>query len=386
MSSRRILGFTSCRSEYDLMSGIYRRLNGDPGVELGLIVSGAHLSPTYGLTVRDIEADAIPIAGRIETLIDADTGSARLKTATNLMHACLHDVLRFAPDVITFAGDREDAIAAALIGGYLGIPTAHFFGGDHTTDGNIDNAVRHATSKIASTHFVAHERHVERLRKIGEPADRIFFVGSPALDKFVSEPRLSKEEVASKLGRPEWTDFALMIHHPTLREERAPDVYFEEVLVALKREGVRTFVGYPNTDPGSKLALDVIRRYGSDPDFCFYRTLDRTLFINLMRHARFMIGNSSAGIIEAPLVPLPAINVGSRQTGRLAAANVIFVPQDVDAIAQAIRRVASEEFAGVLRTVESPYGKGDSVTRTVELLTTLPFETFIEKREDPLDL
>lgn len=216
MYIKRILSFTSIRSDYDLMSGLYKKIHEDPTLELGLIVAGAHLSENYGYTVRYIEKDGLPIIARIESLIDSNSSSARIKAASILLQNCIHTVEIFNPDVIIFAGDREDAIVAALIGAYLKIATIHFFGGDHASDGNVDNPVRHAASKLASLHFVTHESHVHRLKAIGEPESRIFLVESPALDKFISEAWMSKDALLKKFNRANWSNYALMIHHPIL--------------------------------------------------------------------------------------------------------------------------------------------------------------------------
>lgn len=382
--SLRIAAFTGIRSDYDLMSGLYSRIHRDRGMTLGLIVSGAHLSESYGLTVREIEKDRLPILARVESLIDSDSKAARLKSASVLIQGCLPALNRFKPDLILFAGDREDAMAAALCGAYLGVPTAHFFGGDHATDGNVDNPVRHACSKLASFHFVIHPEHKRRLLRIGEPSGRITVVGSPALDRFAREPRLSKRDLLRKMGRPHWRDYALMIHHPILGRELDAGLDFENVLRALKDRGLKAFVSYPNTDPGSRRSIKVIARYAGDPDFVFYKNLDRRRFINLMRHASLMIGNSSAGLLEAPSLRLAAVNVGARQTGRLQAGNVVFCGQSVPRISAAIDRALSAAFQKRLRTIRSPYGDGRSVERAFRRLKSLDLGRYRFKKEDPL--
>lgn len=383
----RVLAFTSIRSDYGLLSVLYERLHADPQVTLGLIVSGAHLSHTYGHTVRHVETDGLPIVARIESLLDANTPSSRLKTAAILMQSACDVVAAWQPDVILFPGDREDAMVAALLGAFLRIPTVHFFGGDHADDGNVDNAVRHACSKLASLHFVVHAEHAARLRALGEPRERVHVIGSPALDRLVATPAQSRAEVCAALGRPSWAgrDFAVVIYHPILGYEGEAAEHFAQVLEAIRDSDLVAFVSAPNSDAGNRDIFAAIERYrGDEAQFYFYRNLESERFVNLLRHAALLIGNSSCGILEAPLLKLGVVNVGARQRGRLHADNVIFVDQDPAAIVQAIAQVRSPAFQERLRGVESPFGTGDASGRAHALLTTLDLQSFVTKPEDPL--
>lgn len=384
MFTKKVLAFSGIRSDYDLLSGLYKRINNDPNFSFGLIVSGAHLSETYGYTVKQIEADNLPILAKIESLLDSNSQASRLKSAAICMQNCLHTVEAFNPDVIIYPGDREDVIVGALVGAYLGITTVHFFGGDHASDGNVDNPIRHAASKLSSLHFVSHPSHKERLLKIGEPANRIFIVGSPALDKFKNTKYISKTELLSIMGKPDWTDYALMIFHPILGYEERAGEYFEEILISMKKCGVKAFVSYPNSDPGNRTIINVIERYKQDEELCFFKNFEREMFINIMRNAKFMIGNSSAGLIESPIIPLGVVNVGSRQMGRLAANNVIFVDQGINNICAGIEMVISSKFQKKLKSVSSPFGLGDSIDKAYHLLKKLDFKMYRYKSEDPL--
>jgi len=387
MSIKKIIAFTGIRSDYDLLSGLYKKLTTDPEIKFGLIVEGAHLSPTYGYTIRYIEEDGLPIHSRIETLIDSDSRSSRIKSASILLQCSLHTVEEFGPDLIIYSGDREDALVGALIGSYLGIPTIHFFGGDHATDGNVDNSVRHAISKLSSIHFVSHQSHVDRLLKIGEPKSRIFCIGSPALDKFIEEPLINKRELLERVGKSEWEDYAIVIFHPILGDEEGSIITFSKILSTLRRMNINAFVSYPNIDAGNKEMIKIIenlKQDNSEKCFYFYSTLPRFLFVNLMRHALFLIGNSSTGIIEAPIIPLAAINVGRRQMGRFSADNVVFVGEESDQIVEAINIVLSEEFRLKLKNIDSPYGDGKSAVRAFNLIKSLDLSLYKYKKEDPL--
>ncbi len=381
----KILSFTGIRSDYDLLSGLYKKIVSDRETTLFLVVSGAHLSDSYGYTVQHIENDKIPILARIESLIDSNSPASRIKSAAILMQCCIHSIVKFNPDVIICAGDREDALVAAMIGAYLKIPSIHFFGGDHSTDGNVDNPVRHAISKLSSLHFVSHKSHVERLLKIGEPKHRIYNIGSPALDKFLTEPLIKKDDLLKILDRPYWKDYAIVIFHPILGQEDKSGKYFKQILSVLKGLKINAFVSYPNIDAGNRQIIKVIEQQANDLQFVFYKNMDRNRFINLMRHASFMIGNSSAGIVEAPIIPLGVINVGNRQKDRYAADNVIFVDQDLSQIEIAIETVLSNTFKEKLLHIESPYGDGESICKAYNLIKSLNFKSYKYKTEDPLN-
>ncbi|MDZ5456538.1 UDP-N-acetylglucosamine 2-epimerase [Azohydromonas lata] len=384
---RKILALTSIRSEYDLMSRVYQRLHAMPGVELQLLVSGAHLSPTHGLTVENIRADGLNILAEVETLISADTRSSRLKTASGLLGGSIDIVKRYAPDVLVFAGDREDVLVGAMLGGFLGIPTAHFFGGDHAADSHIDNPVRHATSKLASAHFVSIPEHRERLLRLGESAHRIFVIGSVALDKFVVEPALPLQQVLQAMGaKPHAAQapLALLIFHPIDAEKHVAHEYLANATQALVEQGFHVCLGSPNTDPGNFRLNQLLDQLALQDQVTCYRNLSRPQFVNLFRHAALIAGNSSAGILEAATLRIPAINVGERQRGRLCGDNVIFTGGSLAEIRAALEQARSPAFTERLRTSRNPYGDGHSADTAAELLRTLPFDELLRKPEDPL--
>lgn len=384
MCIKKILAFTGIRSDYELMSLLYKKLNEANDFQIKLIVSGAHLSETYGYTLNNIIEDGVPIIAQIENLIDSNSRASRIKSLSILLQDCIHTAAAYKPDVILYAGDREEVVVGGLIGTYLRIPTIHFFGGDHALDGNIDNPVRHAVSKLSSLHFVSNEESKQRLIKIGENKNRIFNVGSPALDKFISTEYIGKKEIVHILGKPRWNNYAVMIFHPLAGEEDRAGQYFEEILVALEKKSVNAFVSYPNVDSGNKKIIEVIKKYYNKENFKFYKNIPRTLFVNLLRNSMFMIGNSSAGLYEAPILKLGAVNVGNRQKGRLCAENVVFVHQGVSNIVRGIETVLAEEFKLLLYKVQSPYGSGNSVEKIISLMRSLDLKSYVVKSEDPL--
>jgi GDP/UDP-N,N'-diacetylbacillosamine 2-epimerase (hydrolysing) len=386
MSSRqrKILAFTGCRSDYDLLSALFKKLHADPEFDFSLLVSGTHLSPNHGETVKLIEADGLPISVRVASIPSQPMHELRLESAANLFCGASSAVAEHKPDLLLFAGDREDVIIAALIGVYLGIPTAHFFGGDHALDGHVDHLVRHATSKLASFHFVSTSEHRKRLLALGETESRIFQIGSPALDKFVQEPNRPLKEVFRSIGKSAPLNYAILIYHPMPEEGLSTGQCFENILQVLVKKGIFTYVSHPNIDTGNEDILRVIERYRGHPSFHFYHNLARIDFISLLRHASFLIGNSSCGILEAAFLKLAVVNVGNRQRGRAASENVLFVDGDMKSIQNGVEHLLSSEFQAKLKKITSIYGEGDSVDKAHKILKQLDYAAFLKKIDDPL--
>lgn len=385
---RKILAITSIRSEYDLMSRLYQLLHADPEVELQLLVSGAHLSPSQGYTVDLIRADGFTILAEIETLISADSASSRLKTASCLLAGSIDWVRKYNPDLIIYAGDREDVLVGAMLGSFLGIPTAHFFAGDHSVEGHIDNPIRHAASKLSSAHFVSIAEHKQRLMCMGESASRIFTIGSIALDKFLLEPVIDLKNILDKIGAGEHayqSPLALLIFHPIEEEKEVAADYIINATQALIAKGYHVCVGSPNTDPGNFHLFQTLSELSVRPEVTFYHNLSRTDFVNLMRNTQVMVGNSSAGLLEAATLKLPAINIGLRQKGRLCSANVIFVDGQYQSILKALETISGDEFQATLTHLKNIYGDGHSSELAVDFLKATDFLTLIKKTEDPLN-
>jgi UDP-hydrolysing UDP-N-acetyl-D-glucosamine 2-epimerase len=384
---KKILGITAIRSDYDLMSGLYKMLHADPEIDFRLMVAGAHLSPTYGSSVDLIRRDGFRILGEIESLIDGDSPRARLKSASILLQSAVDLVSNWNPDLLIFAGDREDVLIGGMVGAYLRIPTVHFFGGDHESDGHVDSVVRHATSKLSTAHVVSIEAHRQRLISIGEYPARIFVSGSIALDKFRQFKPMSAQELFAKLPTEKKLDgYALLIFHPVDAEEQLGGEHYENILRALRDHGIPVAGSYPNTDPGHTRIVEITERYEMQPDCWFFKNLDRDWFLSLYSGARFIIGNSSSGILEAASIPLPAINVGLRQKGRLAGPNVIFCGSDRASIGEAISRALQPAFRESVTRMTNLYGDGYSVEKAYRYIKGTDFASMLFKTEDPLDL
>ena len=381
---RTVLFVTAIRSEYDILFSVMRAVDEYPDLDLKLIVTGAHLSPMYGYTVLEIEKDGFPIVERIESLLNSDSRAGRIKSAAIQLLSLVDIFAKVSPTFVVAPMDREEAITVALAGAYLNIPVVHIGGGDTTENGHIDNSVRHAVTKLSHIHMVATLRSKERVIALGEENWRVHVVGSPGLDRILSTPLVPRDVLWKKMGfDPGNQPYLVVIQHPTFPDNDRADEQIKNTLKAVADTHLPAFISYPNSDAGSQKIMAVIdefqRKY---PELIHkYQNISRLEFVNLLRNAHALVGNSSCGIIEAPLLKLPVVNVGERQIGREHAENVLYVDYDSDQIKSAIQRsVFDSEFRQLVNHISSPYGDGHAGERIAKLLAEVPLDERLTKK------
>ena len=383
---KKILGLTSIRSDYELMTSFYKLLNADPEVDFRLLVSGAHLSERYGMSIDNIRNDNFQILGTIQSLGDEDTSASRLKSAGVLLTSAVDVVGNWRPDLIIYAGDREDTIVGAMVGLFLAIPTVHFFGGDYENDGHPDTAVRNATSKISTAHVVSTSEHRDRLLAMGESKDRICVAGSVALDKFYAHAGSDQTILENFFPVEKSMDgYALLIFHPVDSEIDSATEHFENILAVLGAKNIPICIGYPNSDPGNFKIIDMIEMVSRKTNCWTFKNLDQNSFLELYMNASFIIGNSSSGIIEAASIPLGVVNVGRRQAQRMCGKNVVFCSGSKESISTAVEKVLSEHFNSELVAITNPYGDGNSSIRAYEYIRDTDFVSLFLRNDDPLN-
>ncbi len=381
IKKRKILAVTGARSEYDIISPVLFALSAREDVELGIIVTGSHLSETFGYSVKEIENDGFNIVARVYNLINSNRKIGRILSLGNQIAPLAHIFDEWKPDIVLVAGDREEAISVSMTAAFMDIPVAHIAGGDIAKDGNIDNSIRYATSKFAHIHFTILENHKENLLKLGEDDWRIFNYGNPALDKFLSTPVLSVNELETKTGfKLDGGNYGLLIYHPIITQVDEERKNIELIINSLRKTGMKFIVNSPNSDAGYASILDHYSSLKNDSQFEFFSNLDRICYINLMRNAKILVGNSSSGIIEAPSLALPVINIGPRQKSRLNAGNVIFTDYNMENIYNSIQDCSNQNFKEKLKTLKNPYGDGNSALKIAGKLIDLEINsTLIHK-------
>lgn len=375
MRKRLVLAITAIRSEYYLQRPILHSIMNHPELELGLIVTGAHLSPIHGHTIRDIEADGFPIVDRIESLLHSDRDAARLKGAATQLQILSHIIDSRRPDWLFLPGDREEAITLGMCGAYLGLAMAHYGAGDRVV-GNVDDMIRHSVSRLAHLLLTTNEDARQRLIRSGEEAWRVSNVGHAGLDRMRDTPILSLAELAAALNvKSIEKPYAVVIQHPLSSEWLDSGAHMTETMEALKQLGLQTFVSYPNSDPGSNQIIQVIEGYRAENRVHIFKNVPDVPFINLLRNATVLVGNSSLGLLEAPFLKLPVVNAGNRQTARHHSENVFFVPADRDAIKTQIKDIMENDVTReAVRNCGNPFGDGHTGERVAELLASTPVD------------
>lgn len=374
--TRKIIAVTGARSDYDLLYTVYKQLDEDERFDFEIIITGPHLIEKFGYTAQYIERDGFKIADRIYNVLDSDSKLARAAAIGYQIPALCQAFNRLKPDIILVAGDREEAISVTLAAAYMDLPVAHFFGGDIAKDGNIDNSTRYAASKYAHIHFPSLAEHKETLLKLGEDEWRIFPVGNPALDRFLSTETLSREATLARVN-PELAqteDYIVLIQHSIISEADRQSEHIRMTLEAIRQSGKPCFINYPNSDAGNFQIIEAYQEYNRlyPEQFHLFQNLERTAFVNLLRHASCLVGNSSSGILEAPSLGLPVVNVGMRQRGRVHGDNVIFTDNDTQEILAAINRAFTDEaFKSKVSERNNPYGNGDSTEKIIKVLASI---------------
>ena len=375
---RKIAVVTGSRAEYGLLYWVLRDLQDHPDVELQVIATGMHLAPEFGMTVREIERDGLPITRRVEMLLSSDTPGGVAKSL-GLGVIGMSDALeQLQPDMLVVIGDRFEILAAAQTAMLHNLPIAHIAGGD-TTEGAFDESIRHAITKMAHLHFVTNELSARRVMQMGEDPARVFTVGSPGLDHLHRRPLLDREQLADALGAPLGKINLLITFHPVTLEPGEGERQQDELFAALESLPADTTLWFtrPNADTGGRgLAAALDRWAGTHGNANVFTSLGQLRYLSLMAQADAVVGNSSSGLYEAPSLQVPTVNIGDRQRGRQAASSVLHCPPERLAIGQCI--------AAALRTdcskTVNPYGDGRSAPRIVEALLAAPPKSDLLKK------
>ncbi len=366
---------TVARSDYGIYLPVLRRIQDDPDLQLHLLVAGAHLAPAFGLTVRDIEADGFPIGERVEMLLSSDTPTSIAKSMGLGIIGFAQAYERRRPDILLVLGDRFEMHAAVTAALPFNIPVAHIHGGELTL-GAMDDALRHAITKMSHLHFVATQVYAQRVIQMGEEPWRVTVSGAPGLDNLYGARLFSREELGAQLGLEPHVPFLLVTVHPVTLEHEQTETQMRETLAALAAVGLPVVFTYPNADTRHHTIVQMIHEFtATHPQAQSVVNFGTPGYFSAMRWATAMVGNSSSGIIEAASFKLPVVNIGSRQQGRVRGRNVIDVPCERAAIQTAIEQAMSEEFRAGLADLVNPYGDGHAAERIVERLKSVPLDS-----------
>lgn len=378
-STIEVCAVTSTRADYGLLYPLLRALVEHPRYQLRLVVTGSHLSHEFGYTVQEIEADGLPIAERVDILASGDTPAATSETVGRAAVRFGFLFERMRPDLLVVLGDRYELLPVAFAAHIARIPIAHLCGGD-VTGAAIDDAVRHSITKLSQLHFVTNEQSGRRVRQLGEDPNRVHIVGETGIDNIRAMRFPSRAQLAEELCY-EWRKRNLLVtFHPVTLEKTPSLEQLDRVLSALDELGADygMIITFPNADPEGRAMLKRVQSFAEPREHVqAYASLGRNLYLGVMRQVDAVVGNSSSGLIEAPALRIPTVNIGNRQRGRLLANSVVQCDVDRDAIVRAVKQALAVDCS----CTTSPYGDGHATERIIAVLDCIgDFSTLMSKR------
>ena len=362
MNIKKIVFLTGTRADFGKIKSLINILEGQKEFEVHLFVTGMHLMKTYGYTLLEIERCGFK---NIYTFENYTSETSMELTLAKTIEGFSTYVKKVKPDLIVVHGDRVETLAGAVTGSLNNILVAHIEGGE--ISGTVDELIRHSVTKMSHIHFVANDTARNRLVQMGEIPESIFKIGSPDIDIMFSKtlPSLTKAKAYYEI---EFPVYAMAMFHPVTTEASQMKEYATNFIEALIQSKQKYVVIYPNNDMGSSAILAAYERIKTNKGFRIFPSLRFEYFLTLLKNARFIIGNSSAGIREAPYYGIPTINVGTRQENRALHAHIVNTSYAKNDIVQAIE---SDLHTGALPTHE--FGSGKSAET---FLTCLKTDTF----------
>ena len=363
---RNVCYISGTRADFGLMRRTLEAIARDSELNLSVIITGMHLDPLYGLTVEEIRAAKLDILAEVPVPLEPATGATMAKNIGRMLKAFTEVLEAERPDIVLLLGDRGEMLAGALAAIHLNIPVAHVHGGE--LSGTVDDAVRHAISKLSHLHFTATERGRERLIRMGEKPEYIHVVGAPGLDGLPDIERLPRDAIMRRFGLDPAKPFALMVYHPVLQEAELAGREASILLGSLERAGMQALALMPNSDAGASRVRQAIEKARGEKWIAIRDHLERGDFIAAMAAADVMIGNSSAAIIESGSFGTPVINVGTRQNLRERNINTWDIRCDPELLEEALERALRQ---GRFEP-SNVYGDGQAAQRIVALLRDVP--------------
>ncbi len=362
MQRRKIAFLTGTRADFGKLKSLIEILQSKEDFEVHIFATGMHMDKKYGFTVMEIEKCGFD---NIFKYINYDYEASMDITLSRTIEGFANYIRLIEPDLIVVHGDRIEALAGATVGALNNILVAHIEGGE--LSGTVDELIRHAVSKLSHVHFVANDEAKTRLCQMGEIEESVYVIGSPDMDAMVSDSLPTLEDVKKYYQIP-FDEFAISMFHPVTTEVNDMDRYAENYIEALEKSNLKYIVIYPNNDKGSDFILHKIRRLVNNPNFRVFPSVRFESFLVMMKYALFVVGNSSAGIREAPYYGIPTVNVGTRQNGRTDNPDIIHTTYEVENIVNGLRLATNKE---VLPRIL--FGEGNSNSKFLEILQSEKF-------------
>ena len=379
---RKICVVTGTRAEYGLLSRLMRLIKESDQTELQIIATNMHLSPKYGNTYQEIEKDGFVIDKKIPILNEEkDDANATIKSMAKALSGFADAYDELKPDLVVVLGDRYEILAAATAALIECIPIAHIHGGE-ITEGAYDDAIRHSITKMSHLHFTSTEEYRRRVIQLGEQPERVFNVGALGVENITSIPLMAKEEVEESIGFMIDRNTILVTYHPVTLSRVDVKTLIKDFLSALQeRTNLRIVFTMPNSDNGGSIISKEIEQFvarNNDRAICF-KSLGIKRYLSLMKQVSAVVGNSSSGILEAPSFRIPTLNIGDRQTGRVAAESVYNCAPDRVSILTGLDFIFSDAFKEKAAHTVNPYDKSGTAEAIFNVIKSYPLNQLEHK-------
>lgn len=361
---KRIAVVTGTRAEFGLLRPLLAKIDADSETELQLVVTGMHLSPEFGQTIREIRDSGYEPADEIEILLSSDSGVGTAKSVGLATIGFADSFRRLKPDWIVVLGDRFEILAAATAALFVGVPVAHLHGGERT-EGTLDEVARHCVTKMAHLHFVATSEYRKRVIQLGERPETVFHAGAIGLDRIDRNVLDSRASLSSSLGLDLSRRWCMVTYHPATTEPNAIKTRLEALVGAMASESDWQFViTKANADQGGRLVNRLLADFAqSAENVALFDSLGSHRYLSCVHQSDAVLGNSSSAIIEAPQLGTPSVDVGDRQRGRVRGESVIHCEETTDEIRAALRAAGERKGSG--RPFENPYYVGGGAAEII---------------------
>lgn len=355
---RKILFLTGTRADFGKLKSLIRVCVDSGLFDVHIFATGMHMQHQYGITVKEIEKSGF---ANIFKFINFTSETTMDLTLAKTIDGLSSFIKEETPDMIIVHGDRVEALAGAIVGALNNILVGHIEGGE--VSGTVDEIIRHSVSKMSHIHFVANELAKKRLIQMGELENQVFVIGSPDIDIMFSEglPDIVESKNYYDI---EFEDFAILMFHPVTTENHQLPKIVEELIAAISTDSNNYVIIYPNNDLGSSKILEGYDTLTDNPRVKIFPSIRFEYFLVLLKHAKFLIGNSSAGIREAPYYGIPSVNIGTRQNNRAYGPSIIQSSYERSDIISAIKKAEQTE----LNIGQQDFGNGSSDVKFLEIL------------------
>ena len=370
-NKKNICFFTGTRADYGLLKPIMVEINDRNELNLQIMVSGSHLSKNFGMTFKEIENDGFNIDSKIKLNLKNDRKIDIANNLGNGIKLYSKELNRLKPDILVILGDRYEALGVAQVAMILNIPIAHIHGGE-SSEGSIDESIRHAITKMSHLHFTCAENYKQRVIQMGENPKNVYNYGAPGLDNINSLPMFSRSELENKLNISFKNKVILLSYHPATLGNKNPIEVLKNIFKAFDEiEDKTVLVSKSNADSMGLTINRYLEKCKKENKLILRDSFGQNLYLSLIKIADILVGNSSSGIIEAPSLGTPTLNIGSRQNGRLKANSIINCSEEYTDITKGLRVGLSPSFQKKVANTINPYGTPGASKKIVKKILSI---------------